>query len=136
MATEYDLYVATNDSFNTVIRKLEEILDIKFTEGDQPWLSASFSAIGFVIRVTGDLDYEDDMGIEFSKYSYQVSIDTYTRVSVIEYCSKLEYYLTLTIYQRICDKLDWQCMVVEDGQKLIIDNTSQQGLADTVGILF
>jgi hypothetical protein len=136
MATEYDIYIETDESFSVVVRKIEDILDIKLiTQNDQPWSSAHFSAIGFRIGVTGDLDYEDDMGIKFSKYSYQISIDTYTRVSVMEYWSELEYYLALTIYQRICDKLDWKCMVTEDGQKLVIHNDNQRQSVDVAGFV-
>lgn len=136
MSTDYTLYIDTREDFNTVVHKLEETLDIKLTvEEDQPWPSAYFSALCFTIRITGDLDYEDDMGISFSNYSYQISVGIYTRVSVMEYWSKLEYYLALTIYQRICDKLNWKCMVVEDGQKIVIHNSNQLESVDVAGFV-
>jgi hypothetical protein len=132
MSTDYTIYINTQENFRAVVYKLDEILNVQFIiEQNQSWPSAYFSALGFTVRITGDLDYEDDMGIDFSNYSYQISVSTHTRVSIAEYWSQLEYYLSLNIYQRISDKLNWNCMVVEDGQKLIIRNINQSEVVVT-----
>jgi hypothetical protein len=123
MASSYSIFIDNSCTFNECIGHLEKILDISLIKKyDQPWSSAYFSAVGLSIRITGDLDYEDDMGISFSKYSYQLKVDAYTRVSETRYWSRLEYYMTMYIYSRICETVCWKCILLEDLQNLIAAN--------------
>ncbi|MEN9518330.1 MAG: hypothetical protein RLZZ381_918 [Cyanobacteriota bacterium] len=123
MASSYSIFIDNPCSFDECISHLENILDISFIKkNDRPWSSAYFGAMGLSIRITGDLDYEDDMGISFSKYSYQLSVDAYTRVNEMRYWSRLEYYMTMYIYSRICETVNWKCIVLEDLQNLIAGN--------------
>lgn len=116
------IFIKIQCSFEELINGLEKTLDAKFIKEERDCLSYYLSTLGLTIRVTGDLDYEDEMGIPFSKYSYQISIDMYTRVKQQEYWERLEYYMTMYIYSRICEKLKWKCIVVEDMQMLLAEN--------------
>lgn len=123
MASSYSIFIDNSCSFEECLSHLEKILDISFIkEDDQPWPSAYFSAVGLSIRITGDLDYDDDMGISFSQYSFQLKVDAYTRVDEMRYWSRLEYYMVMYIYSRICETLAWKCIVVEDMQSLLAGN--------------
>lgn len=123
MASSYSIFINNSCSFDECISHLENILDItSIKEDNKPWSSAYFSALGLTIRLTGDLDYDDDMGISFSQYSYQIKVDAYTRVKETKYWSRLEYYMTMYIYSRICETINWKCIVVEDMQNLISGN--------------
>ena len=123
MSTSYSIFIDNSCSFDKCISQLEKILDINMTkEDDRPWSSAYFSAVGLTIRIIGDLDYEDDNGIPFTLYSFQLTVDAYTRVKEVKYWSRLEYYMVMYIYSRICETLDWKCIVVEDMQNLIAGN--------------
>ncbi len=123
MASQYSIFIKNSCSFDECVSQLEKILDIDLIKGDnKPWSSAYFSAVGLTIRIIGDLDYEDDNGIPFTQYSFQLRVDAYTRVKEVKYWSRLEYYMVMYIYSRICETLSWKCIVVEDMQRLLAGN--------------
>jgi hypothetical protein len=123
MSWDIGVFVKTTVSFEEFVSSMEQLLSVSFLiKKQKEWPIAYFSGLGLTIRLIGDLDYDDDMGIDFSNYTYQIDVDMYPRVKEEEYCIQLRYYMAMYIYSRICEKLAWKCMVVEEMQKLLARN--------------
>lgn len=123
MSRSLSIFVDNSCTFAEFASSLEQILHVSFVkEQDKPWPSAYFSGLGLTVRLVNNLDYEDDLEIAFSRYSYQIHIDMYTRVQEEKYWLGLEYYMTMYIYSRIREILKWKCIVVEDMQRLLARN--------------
>lgn len=123
MSWDISIFVKTDCNFEEFVSSMGQLLNVSFLiKQEQEWLLAYFSGLGLTIRLIGDLDYDDDMGIDFSNYTYQISVDVYARVKEDEYYIQLRYYMAMYIYSRICEKLVWKCMVVEEMQKLLAKN--------------
>lgn len=123
MSSSISIFVKNSIDYNSFVCRIEDLLAIKFInlEGE-PWPISIFKGLGLCISLIGDLNYEDDFGILFSQYSYQIRIEIYYRVEQEEYWYNLEKYLSLYIYSRIIEDSDWKCAVVEDMQKLLARN--------------
>lgn len=122
MSWDISVFVKSNCSFEDFVNNMQQLFDVNFlVDKKQEWSYAYFSGMGLTIRLIGDLDYDDDLGISFSDYSYQINVDTYSQTGK-EYMFNIRYNMAMYIYDRIIQKLSWKCMVVEEMQNLLARN--------------
>jgi hypothetical protein len=127
MSYSTSIFVLTSSTYEEFKNKIEEVLRVNFTRDTEvDWPLSKYNGVGCSISLIGNLDYDDDLGIPFSKYSCQIDIQVSPRVQEESVWVELEYYTSMYIYHRIRETLSWECIVVEEMQKLLtpisIDN--------------
>jgi hypothetical protein len=119
MSRDIAVFIKSNLLFNELIVFFKNNLNLNFELlPDSPWASAQTKIFYFQIYLTGDLDYEDDMGMNFSNYNYRLSMTIYSHQYNQETFA-LHESLMIFICKTIFDKLNCSCLVVEDGQELL-----------------
>lgn len=123
MSFSTSIFIENSCTYEEFVSAIEKTLQVDFTKAKhEPWPISTFIGLGLEIVLVGDLDYDDDLGIPFSRYCYQIRVEIRHRVKEEKYWSGLEYYMAMYIYSRICEELNWKCIVVEDMQKLLAGN--------------
>ena len=119
MSTDYSIFIKNKDSSSTIKDCLENVLNCplhKVTHLDGDMYSADL--IGVTITLYLSVRFEDDGVIEFSKYDYWVGVD-YTGAFDKLYGDEFCLMCCLVIANMIFRKLNCECIVVEDVQKVI-----------------
>jgi hypothetical protein len=88
---------------------------------DDAFPRARFHIFGFSADITGDLDYEDDMGIDFSSYDYVIIMGLYSP-EYSQAAFNLQESMMIFIAQTLWSKMRCPCIVVEEGYKIIAEH--------------
>ena len=120
MSYSTSIFILTSASYEEFKEKIEGTLKIEFTRDlEVDWPLSKYYGLGCLISLIGDLDYDDDLGIPFSRYSYQIDVQIVPRVQEESIWAEFEYYVSMYIYHRIRENFGWECIVVEEMQKLL-----------------
>lgn len=126
MSFSTSIFALTQSTYDEFKCDLEKTLNINFIRDEEAdWPLSRYNGLGFSAALIGDLDYDDDMDIPFSKYSYQIDIQIHPRVEEEPIWVGLEYCVSMYIYHCIREVLELECIVVDDMQKLLTPLTPE-----------
>lgn len=113
-----NIYFNTPDSLEGVIGKLETLWSIKFQQAgsglDQLYL---YEGLGILVTLCADHGMEDDLGINFSKYTYQLNVSLRKVTDFESFLRAVAFYIAYQLFE----KFGWPCIVVEDVQRQLLE---------------
>ena len=99
---------------------IEKTLFISFkavVDGDA--LRYEYAGLGFIVVLFDKHGLEDDRGIAFSSYEYEMDFDPIRGGVEGEYWEKLQYDAALYSFERITKALKYPAILVDDLQKMV-----------------
>ena len=118
---ELDLYIQNNETFKDFVQKFSKLfflsLDIQ-EKNDR--LICQYYSLDIETLLFNNHGMEDDMGIEFSKYNYCLSLVKINRGGKGKEYDDLYYSLAKYYAVKISDQLNSKCMLVENSQRILL----------------
>lgn len=113
-----NIFFNSPDSLEGVIEKLETLWSIKFQQEssglDRLYL---YEGLGILVTLCSDHGMEDDLGINFSKFTYQLNVSLRKVTDFESFLRAVAFYIA---YQ-LSEKFGWPCIVVEDVQRQLLE---------------
>lgn len=124
MSQEMMIFADTSGNLEDVVGALSSLLNVPFElDKDLEWPVYRAHALGVEVSVLSDHDLEDEPGIPFSKYKYEIDIGLDLAVENAEYNEKFRFYLGNYIFSAVCEKLKWKCMLLDSLQSIVAQRT-------------
>jgi hypothetical protein len=123
MSTDIDIFVDPKCSLEEFKSILEKTFRINFSKEEEE-SSYVYYSMGIILKLYGDHGFEDDLGIQFSRYPYGLSIDIDTRARDYECRINLQYFMSSYIFSVLSKELALDSILVEDVQKILAESPS------------
>jgi hypothetical protein len=107
MSTPISIFINSSSAFENTALEIEKALSLKYRYG----------GLGLTITLFGNHGLEDDKGIPFSHYQYEMDFDVIRKDIEAKIWENLQYYAAM--YKRIITELKYPTMVVDNLQKMI-----------------
>lgn len=119
---ELDLYIQSDKTFKTFIQKFNILfsLNLDIYEKDNR-LICRYYLLDIETILFNNHGMIDDMGIEFSKYDYCLSLIKINRGGKSKEYDDLYYSLAKYYAVKISEQLDAKCMLVENSQHILLE---------------
>jgi hypothetical protein len=106
MSTDIDIFIDSTCTLEELKLLIEKAFRINFLEEKEEGYNYGYYSLGIILKLYKDHGFEDDLGIEFSKYPYALSIDVDTRARDYGCRINLQYYASLYVYNVISKELN------------------------------
>ena len=116
MSKFLNIFIEAKVNLDELVNRLSKILNTSFNKTGSIY---RFQGVGIELNIFTNHDLEDDMGIKFSEYTFQINIGIDIKIPQNEYWENLRYYMAMYIYYLLLEKTNWKCMIVDDLQTLI-----------------
>lgn len=119
---ELDLYIQSNKIFKDFVKEFSELfsLNLDIQEKDNR-LICQYYSLDIETLLFNNHGMEDDMGIEFSKYNYCLSLVKINRGGKGKEYDDLYYSLSKYYAIKISSQLNYRCMLVENSQHILLE---------------
>jgi hypothetical protein len=115
MSTSFSLFLKTEKPITEVKTCLERILNCPLEQSTYTDLECYFAILlGLSIALHSDVDYDDDYGITFSQYNYQIMADYIKPSFYGEYRGEWEPSVLIIIADMLYKDLNCECIVVRN----------------------
>jgi hypothetical protein len=125
MSTDIDIFVDPKCPLEEFSSILEKTFRISFSEDKEEGYKYVYYSMGVILKLYEEHGFEDDLGIQFSKYPYALSIDIDTRARDYKCRTNLQYFMSLYIFNVLSKELALNSILVEDVQEILAEFPSK-----------
>ncbi|NJO14488.1 MAG: hypothetical protein HC877_01695 [Thioploca sp.] len=123
MSTPISIFFNSNKDIVKTISEVESALNLKLNlvsdNDESEEVKYQYHGLGFVMTLFNFHGLEDDQGLPFSNYQYEIDFDIVRDGVQAEVWENLQYYTAMYSYNRIIAQLKYPIMVVDNLQKMI-----------------
>ncbi|MEM7128872.1 MAG: hypothetical protein AAF702_21235 [Chloroflexota bacterium] len=120
MSWQMQIFFNSTDNAKVTLSKLAALWQISFQEcpGSNTFRFFRYSGLGLSIYFFDQHDLEDDINLEFSKYSYQLEIEAHSPThNYKKFVHEATHYWATQMFRQY----GWKSMIVEDVQKFVTE---------------
>ena len=120
MATVTSLFIRSNGTLAGLASAIEKKLGIQFrAEQDDIGVRLVCNSLCITLVMFGEHGLEDDMGIDFSSYQYELDIEIDRQNVADDVCDLLQQNMTLLLFSKLRGQLSLECIAVANLQRVL-----------------
>ncbi|MCP4696290.1 MAG: hypothetical protein GY862_05520 [Gammaproteobacteria bacterium] len=119
MSTPISIFIGSEKSLDHIALEIEKALSLEGEVISDNEHIYEYRGLGLTLTLFSDHGLDDDKGIPFSHYQYEMDLDVVRKDIEPEIWENLQYYTAMYIYQRIINELKCPTIVVDNLQKMI-----------------
>lgn len=120
MGSLTSLFIRSDQKIQVVSEKLGELLNITFQrEMREEGVLYVCSPFGITLTLFDDHDLEDDMGIRFSEYQYELDIQIAARGVTQDLVDLVHEDITRFLLSKVSQVPGWDCIAVANLQRIM-----------------
>ena len=117
------VFIRTDKTFEQFVDEFSMYfcIDLTIQKDDDGGMFCKYYCLDIESLLFSDYDLEDDLGIVFSKYNYQLSLYKINRGGFSEEYNDLYYSVAKYYARKIATDINAQCMVVRNCQTILLE---------------
>lgn len=121
MSTPISIFFNSNSDIANTILEVEKTLNLKLNliHDQNEEIRYQYKGLGFILTLFNDHGLEDDKGLPFSHYQYEIDFDIVKEGVQAEVWENLQYYTAMYSYYRMITQLKYPMMIVDNLQQII-----------------
>lgn len=122
MTSVTSVFIKSNEEFSAIRIAVEKALDVQFMlEQDDVGSRYVCNTLCLTLILFDDHGLEDDMGIEFTAYPYELDVMIDRRSIDGDLCDQFHYEATLFLAAKLRGRLGLECIAVQNLQRIMTE---------------